>query len=44
VQFGQDRLAAVRLDGRQQRLIGRYVVPGKRWYLIADFVGLPGQV
>jgi hypothetical protein len=44
VQLRQHRLAVLGLDGSQQRLIGRYVVPGKRWYLIADFVGRPDQV
>ena len=44
MQFGQHRLAVLGLDGSQQNLIGRYVVPGKRWYLVADFMGRPDQV
>jgi len=41
MEFGAAGLGAagLGLDGRQQGLIGRYVVPGKRRYLIADFVG-----
>ena len=43
MQLRQNRLAAMGLDSGQQSLIGRYVMPGKQWYLILDFMRLPEQ-